>query len=713
MMKCTLITALIICSLGWISVSAADSQTVEVQSGSDEPHDDVDRKPKKSDDVTKLMSVILGGLTAVLLTVIIGLVVTIRKLQKGWISVSAADSQTVEVQSGKEVSLTCSKKTDTPTVWFRVVNRTKASWISTMMSSSNAPSYCDECQSGKFKMSSNNSTASLKMKTVAVSDSGLYFCVVYSRGQTFFTTIHLNVEESDDVTKLMSVILGGLTAVLLTVIIGLVVTIRKLQKGWISVSAADSQTVEVQSGKEVSLTCSTKTDSPTVWFRVVNRTKASWISTMMSSSNDTSYCDGCQSGKFEMSSDTLKMKTVAVSDSGLYYCVVYSRGQTFFTTIHLNVEESDDVTKLMSVILGGLTVVQLTVIIGLVVTIRKLQKGWISVSAADSQTVEVQSGKEVSLTCSKKTDTPTVWFRVVNRTKASWISTMMSSSNAPSYCDECQSGKFKMSSNNSTASLKMKTVAVSDSGLYFCVVYSRGQTFFTTIHLNVEESDDVTKLMSVILGGLTAVLLTVIIGLVVTIRKLQKGWISVSAADSQTVEVQSGKEVSLTCSKKTDSPTVWFRVVNRTKASWISTMMSSSNAPSYCDGCQSGKFEMSSDTLKMKTVAVSDSGLYYCVVYSSGETIFTTIHLNVEDSESDDVTKLMSVILGGLTAVLLTVIIGLVVKIRKLQKAASEEQNPPQHENPGSDDLNYAAVNFCQKGRRREVEQNVVYSSTR
>ncbi|XP_078020471.1 uncharacterized protein LOC144459753 [Epinephelus lanceolatus] len=196
------------------------------------------------------------------------------------------------------------------------------------------------------------------------------------------------------------------------------------------------------------------------------------------------------------------------------------------------------------------------------------------------------------------------------------------------------------------------------------------------------------------------------------------GWISVSAADSQTVEVQSGKEVSLTCSKKSDSPTVWFRVVNRTKASWISTMLGSNNVPSYCDGCQSGKFEMSSDTLKMKTVAVSDSGLYYCVVYSSGQTFFTTTHLNVE--ESDDVTKLMSVILGVLTAVLLTVIIGLVVTIRKLQKAASEEQNPPQRENLGSDDLKDAAVSLylpTVRNRRpasqREVETHVIYAARR
>ncbi|XP_078020527.1 uncharacterized protein LOC144459772 isoform X2 [Epinephelus lanceolatus] len=207
------------------------------------------------------------------------------------------------------------------------------------------------------------------------------------------------------------------------------------------------------------------------------------------------------------------------------------------------------------------------------------------------------------------------------------------------------------------------------------------------------------------------------------------GWISVSAADSQTVEVQSGKEVTLTCSKKSDSPTFWFRVVNRTKASWISAMSSSNGKPFYCDGFNTGKFMMSSNSfgifLRIEEVQFSDSGLYFCGYFIDRLPFLSWRHLNVEGSDephddvdtksekSDDVTKLMSVILGVLTAVLLTVIIGLVVTIRKLQKAASEEQNPPQRENPGSDDLNYAAVTFCQKGKRREVEQNVVYSSTR
>ncbi|XP_044039069.1 uncharacterized protein LOC122869811 [Siniperca chuatsi] len=232
---------------------------------------------------------------------------------------------------------------------------------------------------------------------------------------------------------------------------------------------------------------------------------------------------------------------------------------------------------------------------------------WISVSASESQTVNVQPGEEASLLCSKtfESDSVALWFRVVNRTKASSISTMTSSTNEPVYFDGFKNGKFEMGSNTSAVSLKIKRVDFSDSGLYFCGFYTAGRTILSVIHLNVEaECDRITMLTSVILGGLTVFLVMVIVGLVVKNRKLQT-------------------------------------------------------------------------------------------------------------AECDRITMLMSVILGGLTVFLVMVVIGLVVKNRKLQTAASEEQNPQQRENLGSDELNYAAVNFCPKGRRREVEPNVVYSATR
>ncbi|XP_039677613.1 uncharacterized protein LOC120572381 [Perca fluviatilis] len=213
-------------------------------------------------------------------------------------------------------------------------------------------------------------------------------------------------------------------------------------------------------------------------------------------------------------------------------------------------------------------------------------------------------------------------------------------------------------------------------------------------------------------------------------------WISVSGSEShtETVEGRPGGEVTLTCSNPSnrDAATLWFRVVNRTKASWISMMTSSTVKPFYSDGFQNGRFNMSTNIstlfLQIKHVDVSDSGLYFCGFYIGGPFNFSAIHFIVNGSdeshddnddrkcetESDGTAKLMSLILGALTVLLLLVIIGLVVKNQKLQKAANEEQNPQQPENRASEELNYAAVAFRPKTRKtREVEPNVVYASTR
>ncbi|XP_044197461.1 uncharacterized protein LOC122973790 [Thunnus albacares] len=150
-----------------------------------------------------------------------------------WITVSVSESQTVEVQPGEEITLQCSNisRTPTHTFWSRFVNRTEISCISSMFGSDGNAEYCDGFQNGKFKMSSNVSTVSLKIMQLDLSDSGLYFCGFYMHGRTILKVIDLNVqEESDGITKLMSVILGGVTAFIIMVVIGLVVKIKKLQK---------------------------------------------------------------------------------------------------------------------------------------------------------------------------------------------------------------------------------------------------------------------------------------------------------------------------------------------------------------------------------------------------------------------------------------------------------------------------------------------------
>uniref|UniRef100_A0AAQ5XI70 Immunoglobulin V-set domain-containing protein n=1 Tax=Amphiprion ocellaris TaxID=80972 RepID=A0AAQ5XI70_AMPOC len=71
------------------------------------------------------------------------------------------------------------------------------------------------------------------------------------------------------------------------------------------------------------------------------------------------------------------------------------------------------------------------------------------------------------------------------------------------------------------------------------------------------------------------------------------GWMS----ESHTVEVQSGE------------------VVDRTEPSCISSTYYADDTPSFCNGFQNGKFEMTSNVttvfLKIKQVNLSDTGMYF------------------------------------------------------------------------------------------------------
>ncbi|XP_042258243.1 uncharacterized protein LOC121890052 isoform X2 [Thunnus maccoyii] len=173
-------------------------------------------------------------------------------------------------------------------------------------------------------------------------------------------------------------------------------------------------------------------------------------------------------------------------------------------------------------------------------------------------------------------------------------------------------------------------------------------------------------------------------------------WISVSVSESQVVEVQSGQEVTLQCSNilKSESVTFWLRLVNRTKIYCIFVKIRSDSEAEFCDGVQKGKFEMSSNistvSLNIKQVDSSDSGLYFCAFFTSGRLLFSETHLKVkgsDDGSHDDVDD--------------------------TSKKSEEEQNPQPSENQVSDELNYAAVTFQAKRKRKVVEPNVVYAATR
>uniref|UniRef100_A0A4W6CWM0 Ig-like domain-containing protein n=1 Tax=Lates calcarifer TaxID=8187 RepID=A0A4W6CWM0_LATCA len=145
-----------------------------------------------------------------------------------WISVSVSESQTVEVQSGEDVTLLCSSTSTAPThtFWSKLYNKTKISCISSMYGSEGEASFCDGFQNGKYEMSSNISTISLKIKQVDVSDSGLYLCGFYMK----FNLMIFLVEEPDGIAKLTSMILGAVTVFLVMVVIGLAVKTGTFQK---------------------------------------------------------------------------------------------------------------------------------------------------------------------------------------------------------------------------------------------------------------------------------------------------------------------------------------------------------------------------------------------------------------------------------------------------------------------------------------------------
>uniref|UniRef100_A0A3B3CIR1 Ig-like domain-containing protein n=1 Tax=Oryzias melastigma TaxID=30732 RepID=A0A3B3CIR1_ORYME len=189
----------------------------------------------------------------------------------------------------------------------------------------------------------------------------------------------------------------------------------------------------------------------------------------------------------------------------------------------------------------------------------------------------------------------------------------------------------------------------------------------------------------------------------------------------QTVEVQSGEDVTLLCSNLTKDPsqTDWFRVVNSSKVSCISSMFGSGGDPSLCRGFEGGKFAMSSNrsfvSLKIIGVNESDSGLYFCGFYVKKHTIIGDVTQLIIEEEHASM-DLLTVILAVLTVLLSAVVVVLAVKFRKLLTGNFTFILS----NLDSDDLNYAALSFRQKPKRggrspseRELQPHVLYAATR
>lgn len=99
----------------------------------------------------------------------------------GGIVVADSDPQIVEVQLYDNVTLHCANISTSVTLaqWFRVVNRTKPSCVSSMFDPHHRESH--GFVHAKFEMTSNISHLFLRINRVDFSDAGLYFCGFYMK----------------------------------------------------------------------------------------------------------------------------------------------------------------------------------------------------------------------------------------------------------------------------------------------------------------------------------------------------------------------------------------------------------------------------------------------------------------------------------------------------------------------------------------------------
>lgn len=180
---------------------------------------------------------------------------------------------------------------------------------------------------------------------------------------------------------------------------------------------------------------------------------------------------------------------------------------------------------------------------------------------------------------------------------------------------------------------------------------------------------------------------------------------SLSSCAFHTLSVCCGDNATLQCANLTRFPShvFWFKLNNEHNASSIASMRSADTHATLFDGFQSGKFNMSSDSvtlnLTIKHVNSSDSGLYFCGFKSQNNAVIQSatslivegkIALSLKHTSKlkilkkknsfNSVTSLveepqagapvMHLIGGALITVLVGAIALLAVKIRRLQKGA-------------------------------------------
>ncbi|XP_060763952.1 uncharacterized protein LOC132872862 isoform X2 [Neoarius graeffei] len=207
---------------------------------------------------------------------------------------------------------------------------------------------------------------------------------------------------------------------------------------------------------------------------------------------------------------------------------------------------------------------------------------------------------------------------------------------------------------------------------------------------------------------------------------------------SLTVEVEAGDNATVWCQHElSDTGYIyWYKHINDSVRHLLGCKHFFGSSPSK--NCiffpESERIVMSvhgkNTSLTITAVNVSDTGLYYCSFIDLDQVNFrNSTFLQVKDrnktlpenpdrakgSVSSPVFFILNVVFGAVIVILLSVLIFIILKHRETHRGAGAEDN----EDPDSDSLRYAALQFSKKKTKRSerrdenVDSHVLYSSVR
>ncbi|XP_049442830.1 uncharacterized protein LOC125895076 [Epinephelus fuscoguttatus] len=315
----------------------------------------------------------------------------------------------------------------------------------------------------------------------------------------------------------------------------------------------------------------------------------------------------------------------------------------------------------------------------------------------------VELGAPATLTCAlpnkELSSRKLYWYKQSAGETLMLIVTLWKSTK-PEYAPEFSESRLEVNHDKTFSNLTILATIQEDEGMYHCVIAEWINTQWSGMYLLVKGNTQRTSNFAVV------------------------QW------PTESDPVRPGASMSLQCSVLSDSENkmcpgdhsvFWFRAGSDQSHPDII----------YTDGNRHDECDRNSDTQKScvyrfsKNVSSSDAGTYYCAVATCGQILFG----DGTKVEIVQTTHLVFIVVAILTVCLVISAVGNVVLIcnrktcercKGMESTISEERHAnlrqSLHANTAADDtLNYAALNFSEKRRRkkRECAEDSVYSQVK